>query len=532
MGLTTAHQKHVVVVDESVTPNALHFSEIFNVAVPFIDRPVAEGRGGAVAVRYAGEDITYAELSENVARAGNALLDLGLKPGSRLMMAAQDDPYYFYVFWGAIKAGIIPISASTFVKANDYRHLIDDSQCEAFVYSAALEGQVAGLEKMTSQPRFILPIDGPGSLAERIAAASPRLEPAETAATDDCFWLFSSGSTGLPKGVVHRHRDMVVTSERYGHKVAGLEPNDVVFCAGKLFFSFGFGGGMTFPLWMGACTVLQPERTTADLALDILEQSKATAFFGIPTLYGQMIHAFRQRPRRLDSLRRCLTAGESLPAPIFEQWKALTGIPIQEGIGSTEVLHVFVSNTVDDIRPGSSGKPVPGYEAKIIGEDGEEVTDGSIGTLWVKGESNARCYWNNPEKTKKTMVGEWLNTGDMYYVDADGYYINAGRADDMMKVGGQWCSPIEIESKLLAHPKVKEAGVIGQADENALTRPAAYIVLVNPDDDPDAALRELTDLCRENLPSFKRPRWFYFVPELPKTVTGKIQRFKLREQAT
>lgn len=220
------------------------------------------------------------------------------------------------------------------------------------------------------------------------------------------------------------------------------------------------------------------------------------------------------------------------PAPIFEQWKALTGIPIQEGIGSTEVLHVFVSNTVDDIRPGSSGKPVPGYEAKIIGEDGEEVTDGSIGTLWVKGKSNARCYWNNPEKTKKTMVGEWLNTGDMYYVDADGYYINAGRADDMMKVGGQWCSPIEMKSKLLAHPKVKEAGVIGQADENALTRPAAYIVLVNPDDDPDAALRELTDLCRENLPSFKRPRWFYFVPELPKTVTGKIQRFKLREQAT
>jgi len=529
MGVTATEQKHVVIVDESVTPNALQFSDIFNVAVPFIDRPVAEGRGGAVAVRYAGQEITYAELAENVGRAGNALLDLGLAPGSRLIMAALDDPYFFYVFWGAIKAGIVPIAASTFIKTADYRVLIDAAECDGFVYSAALAGQAANVEAKAAGLRFILPIDGRDSLAERIAAASPDLKPAATSATDDCFWLYSSGSTGIPKGVVHRHRDMVVTSERYGRRIAGIEPNDIVFCASKLFFSFGFGGGMTFPLWMGASTVLQPERTTADLALDILERSQATVFFGVPTLYGQMVHALRRRPRRLASLRRCLSAGEALPAPIFEQWKQLTGVPIQDGIGSTEVLHIFISNRIDDIRPGSSGKPVPGYEAKIVGEDGAIVPDGGIGTLWVKGESNARCYWNNPEKTGKTMVGDWLNTGDMYYVDPDGYFVNAGRADDMLKVGGQWCSPIEIEAKLLEHPKVREAGVVGQADENSLIRPAAYLVLAHREDETAAMVDELQRLCREHLPSFKCPRWIHFVPELPKTVTGKIQRFKLRQ---
>jgi len=525
----TIEKNHKVVVDESVTPNALRFSPTFNVAVPFIDRHVIEGRGHRIALRHPGGEISYAELAENVGRAGNALLNLGLVPGDRLVMAAIDDPMFFYVFWGAIKAGIIPIAASTFLKTADYRFLVSDAECTGFVYSSTIADQAAGVEGASARLRLILPMDGRNSLAECVAAASPALAPAPTTATSDCFWLYSSGSTGNPKGVVHAHRDMVVTSERYGRKIAGIEPDDIVFCASKLFFSFGFGGGMTFPMWVGASIVVQPARTTADLALDYLAQSGATVFFGVPTLYGQMIQALEKKPRRLASLRRCLSAGEALPQPIFERWRQLTGVPIFDGIGSTEVLHIFVSNRIDDIRPGASGKPVPGYEVKIVDEAGAAVPAGEVGTLWVKGESNARCYWNNPEKTRKTMVGEWLNTGDMYYVDSDGYYVNAGRGDDMLKVGGMWCSPIEIEAKLLAHPKVREAAVIGRSDENGLVKPAAYLVLDDPEHENDNTVFELQQFCKEHLAGFKYPRWFHFVREIPKTVTGKIQRFKLRE---
>ncbi len=525
----TDERDHTVAIDESVVPNALNFSANFNVAVPFIDRHLDEGRGQRIALRHEGGEVSYAQLAENTSRAGNALLSLGIAPGERLIMAALDEPIFFYVFWGAIKAGIIPIVASTFLKTADYRFLLSDAGCSAFVYSSALAAEAAEVAGASPQLRVVLPLDGPGSLAERMATASPELAPHPAAATSECFWLYSSGSTGTPKGVVHRHRDMVVTSERYGRKTAGLTADDVVFCASKLFFSFGFGGGMTFPMWVGASIIVQPARSTAELALDYLERSAATAFFGVPTLYGQMVQALERKPRNLKSLRRCLSAGEALPAPIFQRWNELTGVPILDGIGSTEVLHIFVSNRIDDIRPGTSGKPVPGYSVKIVGEDGQTLPPGEVGTLWVKGESNALCYWNNPEKTRATMVGEWLNTGDMYYVDPDGYYVNAGRGDDMLKVGGMWCSPIEIESRLLAHPKVREAAVIGRLDDNGLVKPAAYLVLHNPADENDGTARELQQYCKLHLAGFKYPRWFYFVREIPKTITGKIQRFKLRQ---
>jgi benzoate-CoA ligase family protein len=520
---------HTVLIDESVTPNALRFAPVFNVAVPFIDRHVLEGRGNAVALRTRGGNVTYAQLAESVARAGNALLGLGLVRGDRLVMAVTDEPIFFYIFWGAIKAGIVPIAVSTFLKNPEYRFLVADAQSAGYVYSPAIAEEAADVDGATPHLRFSVPAEGPGSIAERMAASSPHLEPAPTTATTDCFWLYSSGSTGNPKGVVHVHRDMVVTSERYSRKIAGIEPNDIVYCSSKLFFSFGFGGGMTFPLWAGASIVMHPERATADRSLDYLEASGATVLFAVPTLYGQMIQALQQRPRRLSALRRCLSAGEALPPTIFHRWKELTGVPILDGIGSTEVLHIFVSNRIDDIRPGTSGKPVPGYEVKIVGENNQVVPPGEIGTLWVKGESNARCYWNNEEKTRKTMVGEWLNTGDMYYVDPEGYYVNTGRGDDMLKVGAMWCSPIEIEAKLLEHPKVREAAVVGRTDEDALMKPAAYIVLANPQDANEATVVELQKFCKEHLAGFKYPRWFHFVSEMPKTATGKIQRFKLRQ---
>jgi benzoate-CoA ligase family protein len=529
--VATIDESHVVVVDESVTPNVIRYSPIFNVAVPFIDRPLVEGDGQRVALRHPGGEVTYRQLAENVARAGNALLELGLAPGERLVMAALDGPMFLYLFWGAVKAGIVPIAASTFLKAADYRYLVADAGCAAFLYSSELADEAAAVEGASLKLRWLLPIDGPGSFAERMTRVSSELRPAPTTATTDCFWLYSSGSTGNPKGVVHVHRDMVVTSERYGRRIAGITRDDVVFCASKLFFSFGFGGGMTFPLWARASIVVLPARITADLALDCLERSGATVFFGVPTLYGQMVQALERRPRRLPRLRRCVSAGEALPAPILERWKQLMRVPILDGIGSTEVLHIFVSNRIDDIRPGTSGKPVPGYEVKIVDEQGATITDDGVGMLWVKGESNARCYWNNPDKTRATMLGEWLNTGDMYYADADGYYVNAGRGDDMLKVGAMWCSPIEIEAKLLAHPKVREAAVIGRSDENGLTKPAAYLVLVDPSDENEATVAELQRYCKENLAGFKYPRWLHFVREIPKTVTGKIQRYKLRQSS-
>jgi benzoate-CoA ligase family protein len=517
----------MVIFDHDREPVGVSFPPVFNVAVSFIDRHIQEGRGARPVLRTEDGDISYRELADNVSRCGNALLELGLKRGERLLMVVRDTPMFFYAFWGAVKAGIIPIAVNTLLKAPDYRFLIDDSECSAVVHAMALTGEVrTGHQDSAGKARHILSIDELRAMMEKQPAT---LNPAPTAPDEDCFWLYSSGSTGNPKGVVHRHRDMVVTSYRYGQGIVGIREDDVVFCASKLFFSYGFGGGMTFPIWAGAVTVLNKQRPSAEMSLDMIEKYKPTIFFGVPTLYGQQIAAMEEKKRDLSSLRAASSAGEALPAHIFRTWRQMTGISILDGIGSTEVLHIFVSNRHDDIRPGTSGKPVPGYEVKIVDEDGNELPQGEVGLLWVKGDSNARCYWNNREKTADTMRGEWLNTGDMYYVDTDGYYVNAGRGDDMLKVGGMWCSPLEIEARLIEHPKVREVAVIGRDDEEGLTKPAAYVVLKRPDDAGDATAEELKQYCKTGLAGYMYPRWIFFIDELPKTVTGKIQRFRLRQ---
>ncbi|MBI4969374.1 MAG: benzoate-CoA ligase family protein [Rhodospirillales bacterium] len=518
---------HTVVIDRTRTPNAIRFPAVFNVAVPFIDRPVAEGRGDRPALRTEAGDISYRQLAENVARAGQVFLGLGLKRGERLLMVVRDTPMFFYVFWGAVKAGLVPVGLSTMMKAADYQYSIEDSGGAALIYSPAQAGEVTPAAQASAlKLRHLLSTD---ELERRMAGAPTTLEAAPTSATEDCFWLYSSGSTGKPKGVVHVHRDMVITSERYGQGIAGIKPDDLVFCASKLFFSYGFGGGMTFPLWAQATILLCEERPSADMAFAMIERHKPTVFFGVPTLYGQMVQALDSQARDTRSIRACLSAGEALPEPIFTRWKEKTGVAILDGIGSTEVLHIFVSNRHNDIRPGTSGKPVPGYEVKIVDGDERPVADGEVGILMVKGESNARCYWNNPEKTASTMRGEWLNTGDMYIKDADGYYANVGRGDDMLKVGGMWCSPLEIESRLLAHPKIAEAAVIGQPDAEGLIKPAAYVVLRNKAEAGPAMVDTLVQHCKSGLAGYKYPRWFYFIDDLPKTVTGKIQRFRLRQ---
>jgi benzoate-CoA ligase family protein len=495
----------------------------FNVAVPFIDRHLGEGRGAKTAIRTSTETVTYAELVERVNRAGNALLARGLEPGDRLLMVVKDCPAFFYLFWGAIKAGIVPVPPNTLLRAPDYAYMFDDSGCKLVVYSSEFAGEVEPALKQV--PVKALTVD---AFLGKMAKASAQLEARLAAPTDDCFWLYSSGSTGRPKGAVHGQRDMVVTSELYGVRVLGVTENDISYSAAKLFFAYGLGNGMTFPLWTGSTAILDDRRPTPDTTFETIERFKPTLYYGVPTLYAAQLAALEARPRDLSSLRACVSAGEALPADMFRRWKDKTGTVILDGIGSTEALHIFIGNRLDDYRPGTSGKPVPGYEVRILDENRKPVPKGESGRLWIRAESAAKYYWNKPEKTAETMVDGWLNTGDTYREDSDGYLIYDGRSDDMLKVGGIWCSPVEIESCLVGHPAVLEAAVVGHADAEALIKPKAIVVLKQAGGGGPGLTDELMALCKKTLAPYKYPRWIEYVPELPKTATGKIQRFKLR----
>ena len=370
--------------------------------------------------------------------------------------------------------------------------------------------------------------EGEGSLTSLMKDAEITLGAVPTSSDDDCFWLYSSGSTGQPKGVVHSHRDIVVTCVRYAVDTLEMAENDVCFSAAKLFFAYGLGNAMTFPLWVGATAILSDRRPSPEMTFEVIERFKPSLYFGVPTLYAAQLRSLDSESRDFSSVRACVSAGEALPADILRRWEEKTGLIILDGIGSTEALHIFISNNLNDYRPGTSGRVVPGYEAKIIGDDGDSVPQGQTGRLVVKGASTARYYWNNPQKTADTMRGNWVDTGDTYLQDESGYFVYCGRSDDMLKVGGIWCSPVEIENRLIEHPKVLEAAIVGRLDEDRLIKPEAYIVLNEPVDAGEVLAAELMEHCKSGLARYKYPRWFNFVEELPKTATGKIQRFKLR----
>ena len=523
---------HTVTVDCTENPSAIRFSEVFNCAVPFIDRHLDEGRGDKNAIRTEDGDVTYRELAERVNRCGNALISLGIAPGDRVLMVVKDSPEFFYVMWGAVKAGIIPVPLNTMLRAHDYEFMIEDSACTAIVYSPKFAAEVEPAAKATHhRPAHVIPTEGEGSLITLMAAASAELAPVPTTADDDSFWLYSSGSTGTPKGVVHRHGDSFYTSQYFAVETLGINADDVIFSAPRLFFSYGFGNAMTFPLWVGATVVLTDNVPTPESTFDIIERFRPTVFFGVPTLFAYQLAALDTLKPDLSSIRFAISAGEPLPAELFRGFREKAGITILDGIGSTEVHHIFIANTMADNKPGVTGKPVTGYEVKIVGEDGTPIPQGEIGVLMAKGRSIARYYWNNPEKTAKTMLGDWFHTGDTYYQDEDGYYVYCGRNDDMLKVGGIWCSPAEIEARLVEHPAVLEAAVVGRNDGDGLTKPAAYVVLKDPQVACDGLTGELVDHCKAALARYKYPRWIDFIDELPKTATGKIQRFRLRENA-
>ncbi|MBM3558599.1 MAG: benzoate-CoA ligase family protein [Alphaproteobacteria bacterium] len=523
---------HVVEVDASIVPAWLHFPPVFNVAVPFVDRHLAEGRGGKVAIRTtSGEDVTYAALVERVNRAGNVLAALDLPRGARVLMIVKDCPAFFYVFWGAIKAGYVPVPLNTLQRAKDYAFVVDNARAACVLWSAefAAEAEPA-LAAATHRPDYAMTTDAFMAL---MAGASAALAPAATTADEDCFWLYTSGSTGTPKGAVHAHRDMVVTSRYYAVATLGITGEDIHFSAAKLFFAYGLGNGMTFPLWTGGTAVLFDARPTPAATFEIITTYRPTVYYGVPTLYAAQLHAMESAAYDLSSLRHCVSAGESLPANLLTRWKEKTGLPILDGIGTTEILHIFIANAPGAWKAGTSGRLVPGYEAKIVGDDGEPVPQGEQGALWIRGGSVISRYWDAADRTEAAIRDGWIRTGDTYYVDADGYYVCCGRSDDMLKVGGIWCSPVEIEARLVAHPAVLEAAVVGRADADGLVKPEAWIVLKKGAAAPGPDLETaLTEHCRAELARWKFPRWYRFVDDLPKTATGKIQRFRLRDSAT
>jgi benzoate-CoA ligase len=451
----------------------------------------------------------------------------------RVLMLCLDAPEFIGTFWGAIKIGAVPIPVNTMLRTADYLYFLEDSRAKVAVVSAPLVAEAGPALARASYLRHVLVAGGnPGkhlSYEDRVAKASPVLEPAPTSRDDAAFWLYSSGSTGFPKGAVHLHHNMGVCTDAYARQVLQMRETDRVYSAAKLFFAYGLGNAGYFPMGVGAESVLYPHRPTPDAVFEVITRYRPTLFFGVPTLYAAML-AMKDAERRFDlgSLRLCVSAGEALPAELYTRWRDRFGVEIIDGIGTTEILHIFLSNRPGSSRPGSSGLPVPGYEAIIVDDAGHPVPQGEIGNLRVKGDSTMAFYWNKHEKTKDTLFGHWIQTGDKYYQDRDGYFWYCGRADDMLKVGGIWVSPVEVEATLVGHPAVLEAAVVGLEDSDRLVKPKAFVVLKEPERASGALADELKRFVKDKIAPYKYPRWIEFVPELPKTATGKIQRFKLR----
>lgn len=507
--------------------------EQFNAAVHFVDRNIAEGRGAFPAFVCEGRTLTYSDLLELTNRTGNALRELGVSRGDRVLMACLDAPEFLGTFWGAIKIGAVPVPVNTLLRSQDYLYLLDDTQAKVAVISAPLLAEIETVLGRSERLEHVLVAGPPGrhlSFEKRVSEGSPVLEAAPTSRDAPAFWLYSSGSTGFPKGAVHLHHDMVVCAETYAKQVLGIHRDDRVLSAPKLFFAYGLGNAGYFPLAVGAHSVLFPHRPLPQSMFEMIDRHRPTLFFGVPTLYAGML-AVPEAEKRYDtsSLRLCVSAGEGLPAEFFHRWRERFGVEIIDGIGTTETLHMFISNRPGAVRPGSSGQVVPGYEAIVVDDAGRPVPDGEIGNLRIKGDSTMAGYWNQPERTSATLFGEWIQTGDKFTRDADGWFQYCGRSDDMLKVGGIWVSPVEVEATLAAHAAVLEAAVVGLEDENTLVKPVAFVVLKDSALASPALAEELREFVKGRIAHYKTPRRIEFLAELPKTATGKIQRFKLRE---
>jgi benzoate-CoA ligase len=512
-------------------------AEPLNIASFFVDRHLAAGRGARTAFRFAGRSITYADVADAAARAAGAFAELGVEIEHRVFLALEDSPVFAAAFWGAARLGAVSVPVNTLMSAEDYAFLLNDSRARVAVVAREAAPRVMAVRDRCPWLRAVLVVGGrePGALEwdDALARAKPMTDPAPTSPEDVVYWGYTSGSTGRPKAAIHSHADFVAAADLVGVGVFGLGADDLVFSASKMFFAFGLGNSLYFPARVGAASVLVPERITAERAFETIAAERPTVFMTVPTLWARMLEVPDAEHRwDLSSLRFGVSSGEALPPALFEAWADRFGLELVEVVGSTEALHDFIANRPGEARAGASGKVVPGFETRVVDDDGAAVPVGTIGHLLVKGPSTASGYWNRRERTRSTMLGEWLRTGDMFRQDADGWFYFEGRADDMLKVAGQWVSPAEVEAHLVAHPAVLEAGVIGAADGRGLIVPCAFVVLKAERQGSSALATELREFVRARAAAFKAPARIEFVADLPKTATGKIQRFRLRAPAS
>jgi benzoate-CoA ligase len=518
----------------SVAP--IFLPDEFNAASYFVDRHIKDGRADKVAIECGEVHVTYRQLFERVNQVGNGLRTLGVRVEERVFLLLLDSPEFAASFFGAIKIGAVPVPVNTLLKSADYEYLLNNSRARAAIVSNPLAATIEAIPRQRLRYLETIIVVGGESRTgtvpfEKLARESSSVLQAESTSKDDvAFWLYSSGSTGQPKACVHLQHDMVVSSERFAKSILNMTDKDRCFSVAKLFFAYGLGNALYFPLAVGATSILLPGPPKPRSVFEIIESQRPTLFFSVPSNYVKLLAHTASDGREFDlsCVRHAISAGEALPATVFHRFKERFGVEILDAIGSTEALHVVISNVPGAARPGSSGKIIPGFEARIVDDNNRPVVQDEIGNLLVKADSNCAYYWNQHQKTKDTIEGHWIRTGDKYYQDEDGYFWYAGRADDMLKVSGVWVSPIEIERALIEHPAVQEVAVVFRKDADELPKPVAFIVTRDGAAGTPELARELQDFVLNRLPVFKRPRWVEFLPELPKTATGKIQRFKLR----
>ncbi len=508
--------------------------EEFNIVSYLLDRHIDEGRGNNICIYYEEEKITYAQVAEQSCRIGNALLSLGLEMENRVALSMADRPEFFCGILGAMKAGIIPVLLSTMAIPKDYLYYLNDSRAKAMIVDETVLAKVLEVKNELKYLKHLIVVGTPAaagqlSYDEITKAASPKLETVLVNKNDQAFWQYSSGTTGQPKGVIHLHKDLMYATAHCDDVVkAGVD--DISFGLSKLYFSYGRNNNFDTVLLSGGAVVLFPGMPKPDSLFEVIKKYRPTIYYGVPSSYMAMIALIdKGYDYDLSSLKACVSAGEALPRVTFDRWRELTGISILDGLGSTDVGFIYLSCTPENLKFGTLGHVLANVEGKLCDEDGNEVPQGEQGEMWIKSGCTADRYWNKPEKNKAAFIGEWFRTGDKFYIDEEGYVVGAGRADDMLKPGGIWVSPVEVENAILGHPAVAEAGVIGAADKDELEKPMAYVVLKEGYESSPELTKEIQDLVRGKLAHYKSPRWIHYAKELPRTATGKVQRYKLRQ---
>lgn len=506
----------------------------FNIATYMLDRHIEEGRGDRPAIYYKDQVVTWAQVATQANKTGNAILDLGIEQENRVMICLPDCPEFISSYYGIIKTGAVAVPVNTMAMPGDYRYYLNDSRAKILITSSDLAPVFNDMQDELKYLKHIVVIGEvqPGQISfnEIVGQASPELAAAPTSKDDMAFWLYSSGTTGLPKGVVHLHHDLLYSMPPHSTDVMGITKDDISYSISKLYFSYGRNNSIDSPSLKGSAVVLNPEKPEPETVMDTIEKYRPTLFYGVPSFYSALLNHMEKTGRKLDlsSVRLCVSAGEALPKVIYERWREMFNVEILDGVGSTDVGMIYLSNRPGSVRHGSCGKLLTGYEGRLLDEQGADVAVGDIGTLWVKNDGTTACYWNKHEKSKQSIHGEWFCTGDQFHQDEDGYYWYAGRDDDMLKPGGLWLSPMEIEDLLLEHSQVNEVAVVAEGNEAGLDKPVAFVVLKDGSHSTQDMEKVLKDFVRERAAHYKCPRKIYFVDELPRTATGKVQRFKLR----